>query len=118
MSSPFIIGQESGGQAPAAILLLGSRVSIDPALGREEMPRLNTFRRSDLDRVPKALPHAERTATPTGKSARRDPVARVACMPRPADWVDDDTMTLRKAVAVFWPDGLLTGTAQPLRITR
>jgi hypothetical protein len=29
-------------------------------------------------------------------------------MPRPADWADDDPMTLREAVAVFWPDGPLT----------
>lgn len=38
----------------------------------------------------------------------RDPLARVRLRPTPADWADDDQMTLREAVAVFWPIGPLT----------
>jgi hypothetical protein len=34
-------------------------------------------------------------------------------MPRPANWVDDDPMTLREAVAVFCLDGPYTVTTRP-----
>lgn len=41
-------------------------------------------------------------------TAARDPLARVKRRPLPADWGPDEPMTLAEAVAVHWPDGLLT----------
>jgi len=38
----------------------------------------------------------------------RDPLARVRRRPDPADWADDDKLTLREAVALFWPEGPVT----------
>lgn len=45
------------------------------------------------------------------KRARRNPFARLQARPLPADWPEDEPMTLPEAVAVFWPDGPLTITS-------
>lgn len=34
--------------------------------------------------------------------------ARVMARPSPADWKDDELMTLPEAAALFWPEGPLT----------
>jgi len=39
---------------------------------------------------------------------KRDPLIRVKKRPRPEDWADDEALTLREAVALFFPDGPLT----------
>lgn len=38
----------------------------------------------------------------------RDPLARIRRRPDPVDWADDDKLTLREAVALFYPDGPIT----------
>lgn len=38
----------------------------------------------------------------------RDPLSRCHARSSPVDWADDDPMTLVEAIAVFFPDGLLT----------
>lgn len=39
---------------------------------------------------------------------RRDPLARIALRPDPAQWGDDEPMTLAEAAALFFPQGPLT----------
>lgn len=38
----------------------------------------------------------------------RDPLARVRHQPDPASWADDDKLTLKEAVALFYPRGPVT----------
>src|SRR3990167_9632629 len=40
--------------------------------------------------------------------AARDPLTRVSARPLPAQWGDDEDMTLAEAVAVFFPGGLFS----------
>ena len=39
---------------------------------------------------------------------RLTPLARVERRPSPTDWPDDEPMTLKEIIAVFYPDGPLT----------
>lgn len=47
----------------------------------------------------------------------RNPMARLALRPSPNDWAHDEPMTLKEAVAVFYPQGPLTVSSLRTEIT-